>query len=204
MADWDADGPQLQANPAKVLDDVTRWTRKRGGFSVAAFKRWHRRTMAGLHVPQPKFVGRFRGELGLEEEPVYIGSCEGTKAALVIGEVNAFVRRLQAVSKKLDEFYPGGKDLDRDGLRAVIELAAWTHSDWARIHPFRNGNGRTARMLTNAILMRYGLPEGGLRPHRSGSPRVSGQRTYPASSSALPPAAVVFTVTVRSTQKRTK
>ena len=158
MADWDADGPQLQINLQKVLDEVTRWAAKRGGFSVAAIKRWHRQTMEGLDVPQPKFVGRFRGGPGLEEEPVYIGSREGTRAELVLGEVNAFVRRLQTVSKKLDEFYPGGQDLDRDGLQAVIELAAWTHSEWVRIHPFRNGNGRTARMLTNAILMRYGLP----------------------------------------------
>ena len=158
MADWDADGPQLQANLEKVLDDVTQWAGKRGDFSVATIKRWHRQTMAGLDVPHPKFVGRFRGEPGLEEEPVYIGSREGTKAALVAGEVNAFVNRLQAVSKKLDEVYPGGKDLDRDGLQAIIELAAWTHSEWVRIHPFSNGNGRTARMLTNALLMRYGLP----------------------------------------------
>ena len=40
----------------------------------------------------------------------------------------------------------------------IIELAAWTHSEWLRIHPLRNGSGRTARMLTNAILMRCGLP----------------------------------------------
>ena len=53
---------------------------------------------------------------------------------------------------------PSGEALDRDGLEAVIELAAWTHSEWVRIHPFSNGNGRTARMLTNAVLMRYGLP----------------------------------------------
>ena len=37
-------------------------------------------------------------------------------------------------------------------------MAAWTHSAWVRIDPFRNGNGRTARILTNAILMPYGLP----------------------------------------------
>ena len=141
MADWDADGPRLQANLETVLDDVTWWAGKRGGFSVATIKRWHRRTMDGLDAPQSKFVGRFRGEPGLEEEPVYIGSREGTKAALVAGEVDAFVKRLQAVSKKLDAFYSGGKDLDRDGLQAVIELAAWTHSEWVRIHPFRNGNG---------------------------------------------------------------
>ena len=120
MADWDADGPQLQANLEKVLDGVTQWAGKRGSFSVATLKRWHRQTMVGLDVPQPKFVARFRGEPGLEGEPVYIGSREGTKAALVAGEVDAFVKRLQAVSEKLDEFYPSGKDLDRDGLQAII------------------------------------------------------------------------------------
>lgn len=158
MADWDADGPQLQANLEKALDDVTQWAEKRGSFSVATLKRWHRQTMAGLDVPHPKFVARFRGEPGLKGEPVYVGGREGTKAALLVGEVDAFVKRLQAVSEKLDEFDPSGKELDRDGLQAIIELAAWTHSEWVRIHPFRNGNGRTARMLTNAILMRYGLP----------------------------------------------
>lgn len=114
--------------------------------------------MSGLDVPDPKYVGRFRGEPGLEGQPVYIGTREGTQAALVVGEVDAFVKRLQAVSDRLDKLLPSGDELDRDGLEAVIELAAWTHSEWVRIHPFRNGNGRSARILTNAILMRYGLP----------------------------------------------
>ena len=121
--------------------------------------------MAGLSVPNPKYVGRFRGEPGLESEPVYVGPRQGTKAALVIRVVNAFVNRLQAVSERLDTLLPRGAELDRDGPEAVIELAAWTHSEWVRIHPFGNGNGRSARILTNAILMRYGLPPVlGLRP----------------------------------------
>ena len=63
----------------------------------AILKRWHRQTMAGLDIPHPNFVARFRGEPGLEGEPVYIGSREGAKAALVAGEVNAFVKQLQTV-----------------------------------------------------------------------------------------------------------
>ena len=113
---------------------------------------------AGKARQRAAAVGRFRGEPGLEGEPVYIGSHEGTKAELVEGEVGAFIRRLQAVSERLDKLFPSGEELDRDGLEAVIELAAWTHSEWVRIHPFRNGNGRSARLLANAILMRYGLP----------------------------------------------
>lgn len=158
MADWDADGPQLQANLERVLGDIARWADQRGKITVATIKRWHRQTMAGLDVPDPKVVGRFRGEPGLEAEPVFIGSHAGTSAALVVGEVDALVKRLAAVSGRLDKLLPSGQELDRDGLEAVIELAAWAHSEWVRIHPFCNGNGRTARTLTNAILMRYGLP----------------------------------------------
>lgn len=106
----------------------------------------------------PSSSGRFRGEPGLEGQPVFIGSHEGTKAELVAGEVDALIARVQSVVGRLDELLPHGEELDRDGLQAVIELAAWAHSEWVRIHPFGNGNGRTARILTNAILMRYGLP----------------------------------------------
>ena len=158
MANWDADGPQLRANLERVLEDVSQWADKRDKITVATIKRWHQQTMVGLDVPDRKVVGCFRGEPGLEGEPVYIGPHEGTNAALVVGEVNAFVKRLQAVLSRLDKLLPGGKELDRDRLEAVIELAAWAHSEWVRIHPFCNGNGRTARTLTNAILMRYGLP----------------------------------------------
>lgn len=36
---------------------------------------------------------------------------------------------------------------------SAIELAAWTHAEFVRIHPFEDGNGRTARMLMNYQLM---------------------------------------------------
>ncbi|CAH8854001.1 unnamed protein product [Trichobilharzia szidati] len=39
-----------------------------------------------------------------------------------------------------------------------IELAALTHWKLVFIHPFYDGNGRTARLLMNFILMRSGLP----------------------------------------------
>ena len=43
-------------------------------------------------------------------------------------------------------------------MRAVAETVAWAHAEWVRIHPFADGNGRTSRVLANAILVRYGLP----------------------------------------------
>jgi Fic/DOC family len=43
-------------------------------------------------------------------------------------------------------------------LAAVIEFAALAQGEWVRIHPFANGNGRTARCWTNFVALRYGLP----------------------------------------------
>lgn len=39
-----------------------------------------------------------------------------------------------------------------------IELAALAHWKLVFIHPFYDGNGRTARLLMNLLLMRAGLP----------------------------------------------
>ena len=39
-----------------------------------------------------------------------------------------------------------------------IELAAVFHHRFVHIHPFSEGNGRTARLLMNLVLMRHGYP----------------------------------------------
>ena len=39
-----------------------------------------------------------------------------------------------------------------------VERAAQLHSDFVKIHPFIDGNGRTARLLMNLELMRAGFP----------------------------------------------
>lgn len=46
---------------------------------------------------------------------------------------------------------PYRKDLN------AIELAAWTHAEFVRIHPFTDGNGRTSRMIMNYQLLSSGF-----------------------------------------------
>lgn len=38
-----------------------------------------------------------------------------------------------------------------------IELAAWGHAEFVRIHPFPDGNGRTSRLIMNYLLMSKGF-----------------------------------------------
>jgi hypothetical protein len=97
----------------------------------------------------------------------------GTKLAVVaesVGrELAVFERRLRRVVAALDAHYAPEQPLDADGLAAVIDLSAWAHAEWVRIHPFVNGNGRTARIWANYVFMRYGVaPVVRLRPRPDG------------------------------------
>lgn len=37
-----------------------------------------------------------------------------------------------------------------------FETACWTHAEFVRIHPFRDGNGRTSRLIMNYQLIKNG------------------------------------------------
>ncbi len=138
--------------------------------TVNAARQWQTDTLAGLQVPKAAYVGRFRGEAGIRNVHVAVGSAQGVPPAEVAEQLLRFERRLQRATAALDERYAADAELDTDGVAAVIDLCAWAHSEWVRIHPFANGNGRTARLWANFFLMRYGLPPVvRLRPRPDGS-----------------------------------
>lgn len=165
MADWDDDSPRLHANLKGVLHTLAAEASQRRPPSVEDARKWQRLTMAGLNAPNSSYVGAFRGEPGLEDIEVAIGSAYGVADENVPRELAAFERTLTAVVEQLGTRYPSADDLDSDGLDGVIDLAAWAHAEWVRIHPFANGNGRTARIWANWVFMRYGIePVIRLRP----------------------------------------
>ena len=158
MADWDEDSPQLRRNLANLLRQVRDEARERSRLNIESVRAWHESAMRRLSGPMQNMAGRFRGEPGLEGIEVRIGAYLGV-ASIEIGNALAkFDETLIAVVAQLDRLIPAGVDLNADQLAAVLEICAWAHSEWIRIHPFANGNGRTARLLANALAMRYGLP----------------------------------------------
>jgi fido (protein-threonine AMPylation protein) len=46
----------------------------------------------------------------------------------------------------------------KERVNAIFELSAWVQYQITAIHPFCEGNGRMARLMTNLILRRFGLP----------------------------------------------
>ena len=115
--------------------------------------------MEGLTPPRPEWVGVFRGESGAGGVEVRVGPFPGVSAATVAHEVHRFFGTLESLLTHLDAQVPANADeLTTDHLEAILEACAWAHAEWVRLHPFTNGNGRTARLLANYLAMRYGLP----------------------------------------------
>lgn len=158
MPSWDEDSPQLRKNLAQVLADIVREAQQRKPPTVDRAKRWQALFMKNLTVPDARFIGAFRGESGLENVQVRVGAHYGVDAAEVADELPRFEAKLRALVKELDSILPAGQEPDADQLAAILDLCAWVHAEWVRIHPLANGNGRTARLWANLIAMRYGLP----------------------------------------------
>jgi Fic family protein len=158
MPNWDEDSSQLRGNLAKVLEEFARASRQREPASLETARRWQRLLMRGLGVPDSRWVGAFRGEPGLENLQVRVGANYGVDASDVAEELKRFEEKLQTLIAELDASLPIGPEPDADQLAAVVDLCAWVHAEWVRIHPFANGNGHTARLWANSLAMRYGLP----------------------------------------------
>lgn len=158
MADWDENSPQLRRNLAQVLDSIQENARCRTVPTIEDMRRWHTNVMQGLDVPDQNFVGRFRGEERVENINVRVGRHFGVDAGQVASELTRFEQTLQRAVQRLDQLLPHGTKLNTDATLAILELCAWAHAEWVRIHPFANGNGRIARLLANSLAMRYELP----------------------------------------------
>jgi hypothetical protein len=159
VPDWDEDSPQLRKNLGQVLREIVRAASLRETPTLEAARRWQTLSMDGLDVPNSsRFFGAFRGESGLENVQVRVGSNFGVDSAKVAEEITHFEAKLQTLVAELDTLLPIGQESDVDQLEAIVDLCAWVHAEWVRIHPFANGNGRTARLWANSLAMRYGVP----------------------------------------------
>lgn len=156
--DWDADSPELIQNIVQLLESIKQDALQRNPPTVDAARRWQSEIMQGLEADDPKYVGAFRGEDGLEDVQVHVDWIFGIASHEVADALSVFERHLQLVVSHLDSLIAPGKEPNGDEAKGVIDLCAWAHAEWVRIHPFANGNGRTARLWANSLALRYGLP----------------------------------------------
>jgi len=169
MPNWDENSPELHANISKALQLARDSAQKKVEPSLDLPREWQAQIMDGLtptHGADKTWYGKYRGEPGQEFIGVGIGVAEGTPPHLVDKQLKKFIRDIKkAVAKFDNELFTTDdrgnvsiKELDRNAIVAIIGLMAYVHGEWVRIHPFANGNGRTARLWANWIAMRYGFP----------------------------------------------
>jgi Fic family protein len=163
---WDDDvaSPRVAANLTKLALNIPAESIQSRAMPTASMARdWHRSMFEGVEVPDDAYRGGFRGDAhpALVDYEATIGGLPTTRAASVGDEIRRLVAELQDQLTWLDEVeaLEDSSVLDPDFVLKVLELAAWLHCEWARIHPFANGNGRTARMWVLWLCSRYGLPQ---------------------------------------------
>jgi len=171
---WSDDDPgdreTIVINVAGALGHVSDAARTKSTLTSGVLRKWHREIYEGCSVPSPSYVGNFRGD---KAHPDLVGYEVGIGTQLddgytegvgvwsddVAAAVETFIERLGRAFDVLDTVISAGASpTTADEVCDVVELCAVAHGEWVRIHPFANGNGRTARLLAAHIALRYGLP----------------------------------------------
>lgn len=164
---WNEDDPRdtalLVQNLAQVLRQVARQASLRQPPTVLMAQEWHRRVYAGARLPVSYYAGEIRDSDSRFPElygyEVSIGALPGLASRLVPAALSRFEAAMQEAVAALDPaIVVGTRPAGVAQLRSVLTFCANAHGEWVRIHPFANGNGRTARIWANWCVLRYGLP----------------------------------------------
>lgn len=155
--------PQIAANVASILNGIVLAARARHAPTISMAQDWHRAIYRAIALPVPYHAGEIRDSdpayPELDAYEVKVGELAGAPSAIVPQELTRFEDAARRAVTVLDGTIPAGSaPTDSRQLLSVITLCASTHGEWVRIHPFANGNGRTARLWANWAALRYGLP----------------------------------------------
>lgn len=155
--------PQIAANARALLQRLSREADQRTAPTISSAQDWHRRIYDGIVLPVPYYAAEIRDSDArypeLDGYEVAVGPFRGVSSRLVPQELATFESNAQQAVARLDSALPVGQTPTRSpDLHAVLTLCALLHGEWVRIHPFANGNGRTARIWANWAALRYSLP----------------------------------------------
>lgn len=176
---------QILSNVAHVLHEIAVEAGQRDDPTIAMALGWHRRVYDQVPLPVPYYAGEVRdGDPQFPELDGYevgVGVFLGVPSALVPQALADFGQRVRQAVQLLDvQIAAGSSPADSSQMTAVLVLCASLHGEWVRIHPFANGNGRTARLWANWAAQRYGLP-----PFVSTRPRPPGNPYAAAAMSSM-------------------
>lgn len=143
---------QLKELLVKIVDEVDRPVRP----VRLMLDSWHLCVFRGL-PPLDYYAGNMRGEYS--DKPclavdVQVGGAVGTPYWYIPNTVDRFDTAVDMLLQALDNMY---LDKGVGDLKLLFDAVAWITCRFIRIHPYINGNGRLSRVISNALLFRYGL-----------------------------------------------
>jgi Fic family protein len=132
-----------------VISDILKIGKSELNLSEKRIKDIHKGIMHEDDVSKQPFIGQWK------TEPNYLYNykkerVDFTAPADVKDEMHKLINWLNTEKEKIAR-------KAKDALHP-IQLAFHFHIDYVTIHPFYDGNGRTARIFTNLILISYGYP----------------------------------------------
>ncbi len=152
----------IESNIAGVLQKIAEDAGVRKSPTVVMAQEWHRQIYRGASLPVPYYAGEIR-----DSDPAYpelmgyevgVGSARGVPSRRVPEELSTFEHSMGSAVDKLDALLPvGARPTEESQLYSILTLVALSHGEWIRIHPFANGNGRTARLWANWCALRMGF-----------------------------------------------
>ena len=164
---WNEDDPRdatiIVQNLTTLLRQIARRARLRPPPTVEMAQDWHRQIYKDVRLPVSYYAGEVRDSDSRFPElygyEMRVGLQRGVESSLVPQQLDDFETSMGRAVAVLDPVIPTGvRPADPAQLRSVLTLCAYSHGEWVRIHPFANGNGRTARLWANWCALRYGVP----------------------------------------------
>ena len=169
--DWPGDLVRIQQNAAALIRSIAQkahdWSVVPGAGEALD---WHTQLYRGCRVPVAGYVGHFRGDPSVAElvgyevgvgrlQPDGLPEKVGVYSTDLAVQIPTLTAQIQAGVRHLDSVLkPGLRPETSEAVEAVVLLAARVHGEWVRLHPFANGNCRTARVWANFIALRYSFP----------------------------------------------
>lgn len=133
----------------EVIGEILRIGKGDVRLSESRIREIHKGIMHEEDETKKNYIGKWK------QEPNYVINYKGEQFsfALPIEVPSKMHDLLNKTNAQIDAIKVGDKNAPHP-----IDVALQFHLDYVLIHPFYDGNGRTARILTNLILISFGYP----------------------------------------------
>jgi len=122
-------------------------------------KDWHGKLFREV-LPVSYYAGNYRSadpRYPCLNTEIQVAGVLGTPFQDVEMRMAQFSDQLELTTADVDKLVGAQKSGERR-LRAAAQLAAFASGNIIQVHPFRNGNGRIARLAADFFFNRYGFP----------------------------------------------